>query len=109
MARIESLAEVDRVLGVLIERGYARRLERRPGQKEDRYEHLLGGATPVTAAPAVTGAPTAPTAPAPPAAWAPSAPAPLPGAPAANGELEARISALEDEVARLRDELDARR
>ena len=31
MAQIASLAEVDGVLGVLIERGYARRLERRPG------------------------------------------------------------------------------
>ncbi|MBV9364091.1 MAG: DUF480 domain-containing protein [Solirubrobacterales bacterium] len=44
MAPLASLADVERVLGALSERGYARRLGRRPGQKEDRFEHLLGGA-----------------------------------------------------------------
>jgi uncharacterized protein len=43
MAKLDSLEEVDLVLSTLIERRYARRLERRPGQKEDRYEQLLGG------------------------------------------------------------------
>jgi uncharacterized protein YceH (UPF0502 family) len=43
MAALGSLAEVERVLAVLAERDFARRLERRPGQKEDRFEHLLGG------------------------------------------------------------------
>ena len=43
MAQLGSLDEVDRVLELLIDRGYARRLERRPGQKEDRFEQLLGG------------------------------------------------------------------
>jgi uncharacterized protein len=43
MARLESLADVERVLNVLAERGYTRRIDRRPGQKEDRFEHLLGG------------------------------------------------------------------
>jgi uncharacterized protein len=43
MARLDSLEEVDLVLSTLIERRYVRRLERRPGQKEDRYEQLLGG------------------------------------------------------------------
>jgi uncharacterized protein len=43
MATLESLAETERVLAVLSERGYARRLVRRPGQKEDRFEHVLGG------------------------------------------------------------------
>jgi uncharacterized protein YceH (UPF0502 family) len=43
MARLDSLEEVDLVLSTLIERRYARRLDRRPGQKEDRYEQLLGG------------------------------------------------------------------
>ena len=42
LAPLESLADVERVLRELGERGYARRLERRPGQKEDRFEHLLG-------------------------------------------------------------------
>jgi uncharacterized protein YceH (UPF0502 family) len=44
MAPLASLADVERVLGVLSERGYAHRIGRRPGQKEDRFEHLLGGA-----------------------------------------------------------------
>ncbi len=43
MATLGSLDEVERVLGELGERGYARRLHRRPGQKEDRFEQLLGG------------------------------------------------------------------
>ncbi len=38
-----SLTDVERVLGELGERGYARRIPRRPGQKEDRFEQLLGG------------------------------------------------------------------
>jgi uncharacterized protein len=43
MASFESLADIERVLGELGERGYARRIARRPGQKEDRFEQLLGG------------------------------------------------------------------
>ncbi|HLY49534.1 MAG TPA: DUF480 domain-containing protein [Solirubrobacteraceae bacterium] len=43
MASFASLEDVERVLDVLVERGYARRIPRRPGQKEDRVEHLLGG------------------------------------------------------------------
>jgi uncharacterized protein len=43
MAPLASLEHVDAVLNTLIEQGYARRLGRRPGQKEDRFEHLLGG------------------------------------------------------------------
>jgi uncharacterized protein YceH (UPF0502 family) len=42
MARFASLSEIERVLDELTERGYARRLGRRAGQKEDRFEHLLG-------------------------------------------------------------------
>jgi uncharacterized protein len=42
MARLESLADVEHVLDALIGRDYVRRLPRRPGQKEDRFEHLLG-------------------------------------------------------------------
>ena len=40
------LDEVERVLAGLSERELVRRLPRRPGQKEQRYEHLLGGDTP---------------------------------------------------------------
>jgi uncharacterized protein len=40
-----SLAEVEETIERLIERGYAERVERRPGQKEDRFGHLLGDRT----------------------------------------------------------------
>ena len=35
----------------LVERGYARRIERRPGQKEDRFQQLLGGDDAATSRP----------------------------------------------------------
>jgi len=38
-----SLAEVEETIERLIERSYAERFPRRPGQKEDRFGHLLGG------------------------------------------------------------------
>ncbi|HEX3616275.1 MAG TPA: DUF480 domain-containing protein [Solirubrobacteraceae bacterium] len=38
-----SLAEVELVLAALIERGFAQRLDRRPGQKEERFAQILGG------------------------------------------------------------------
>ena len=41
--RFGSLAEVAQTLDRLAERELAARLERRPGQKEDRYAQLLGG------------------------------------------------------------------
>jgi uncharacterized protein len=90
MASLGSLGDVERVLETLAERGYARRLERRPGQKEDRFEHLLGPQAPDESAPA----------------------APLPPGPqqhAAGEGLEARIDALEAEVAELREQLSALR
>jgi uncharacterized protein len=37
------IAAVGETLAGLVERGYVARHERRPGQKEDRYEQLLGG------------------------------------------------------------------
>jgi len=42
MANLASLAEVERGLDELTSRGYVRRIDRRPGQKEDRFEHRLG-------------------------------------------------------------------
>lgn len=39
----EDLATVQATLEGLVERGYVARHARRPGQKEDRYEQLLGG------------------------------------------------------------------
>jgi uncharacterized protein len=43
MAPLATLEEVERVLSELAEHGYVRRLPRRPGQKEDRFEQILGG------------------------------------------------------------------
>ncbi len=122
LARFESLADVERVLAQLIERDYARRIDRRPGQKEDRFEQLLGGAG--TSAGVTAGAPesvpAAGSAPAPAAGSAPepalapasapgSAPAPVspPTSTAAAGpsrdeDLVVRVAALEQEVQRLR-------
>jgi uncharacterized protein YceH (UPF0502 family) len=74
----ESLADVEATLDGLIGRDLVVRLERRPGQKEQRFEHRLGA--PVVAAPL-------------------SEP-PVPGAePAAS--LAERVAALEERVARL--------
>lgn len=42
MHRFADLEEVGQTLQRLIDRGLVARLERRPGQKEERYEHLLG-------------------------------------------------------------------
>jgi uncharacterized protein YceH (UPF0502 family) len=123
MARFETLDDVDRVMAELAQRGYARRIPRRPGQKEDRFEQLLGGAgdgpasvEPVADAgagpamapatgPAVTPTSSAPVAADPPAPARPAqAPVAAPVATAAP-DLETRVTALEDEVARLRTQL----
>lgn len=91
--RLHSFAELDEVhgtLGRLIERELVRRLERRPGQKEERYLQLLGegaeenggGDLDAMAVPDVSTRPTA-------------ALAPVDG-------LEQRVSRLEREVAELR-------
>ncbi len=136
IAHLDSLAEVDRVLTALGERDYARRLARRPGQKEDRFEHLLGpraaGDGPVVAsapalveprasAPALVepraSAPALdqPRSPAPASLDQPgSAPAPqnaqsptaAPPAVDVDGVLAERVATLEAEVATLRSELD---
>jgi uncharacterized protein YceH (UPF0502 family) len=106
MAPLGSLADVERVLAELAERGYARRLPRRPGQKEDRFEQLLGGAGDDDA----EGVPSAvASGPAENGLTSPSVSAPVRAPmPAADG-LEARVTALEAEVERLRAELAALR
>ena len=95
MAPLSSLDDVDRVLAVLTDRGYGRRLDRRPGQKEDRFEQLLGGGGQADAADR-DAAPVA-------EASAPAVAAP----PVAvrDDDLESRVAALETEVATLRAEL----
>ena len=111
LAPIASLDEVERLLGELSERAYARRLGRRPGQKEDRFEHLLGGADDTAAA----SAPAAPSPLAPAAVPAPASMSAAPAAPTSSRApddlrdrvtaLEAEVQRLEGELARLRDEL----
>jgi uncharacterized protein YceH (UPF0502 family) len=109
------LDEVGATLDALIERGLVLRMDRRPGQKEERYEQLLGGeegegsvpsarqagtAMPLQAAealsPQVTGAP----APTPPAS-ASTFPVEQP----LSDGLDRRVAKLEREVAELREAL----
>lgn len=90
------LAAVEATLASLVERGLVARLERRPGQKEVRYAHLLGEEAEAGAPPA---APLAPP-PAEPAAAR---------APREDDGLAARVDALEAAVAELRAELAALR
>ncbi|MDQ6834603.1 MAG: YceH family protein [Actinomycetota bacterium] len=87
MAPLDSLSsDVEGVLDELEHRGYGRRLSRRPGQKEDRFEQVLGGSAPPA-----------------------GAVGPEPSPPASAGGLEARVAALEAEVRGLRAELDRSR
>jgi uncharacterized protein len=119
MTRIESLAEVERVLDGLAERGYARRLSRRPGQKEDRFEHLLGeqggdvasseaGSPPQTMVASPAGGALGPRE-ARVAAWGESADVnePTRSGPSPDGSVAERLAALEAEVAALRSQLAA--
>jgi uncharacterized protein len=50
--RFDSTAQVEQVLGGLAGRELVARLDRRPGQKEERWAQLLGGDTEASAAPA---------------------------------------------------------
>jgi uncharacterized protein YceH (UPF0502 family) len=127
MARFDSLEELELVLDSLSEQGYVRRIDRRPGQKEDRFMHLLGGdsgapadapstasalalapASTLAAGPAIAAGAAAPSATPAPAPAAPSAAAPV-----RNGDddeaLERRVAALESELAALDSEVTALR
>ncbi len=77
--------ELEPLLGGLEERGLVRLQPRRPGQREQRYEQLLGG---------VDGAPPAPV---PEPAAAPEEPGPA--------DLTERVEQLESALAAVRDEL----
>ena len=96
-----TLDAVHDTLGRLAERDLVVRRDRRPGQKEDRYEQLLGAeGQPGVSDPGPTPAP------------APAVAAPPPAPPAAPDDgrlarLEEQLEALRDEVAALRERLDA--
>jgi uncharacterized protein len=79
--RFDGVGAVMETLDALIGRELVQRLDRRPGQKEERYRHLLGGEE---TAPTVAGPPAAEPA----------------DRPAAN--LEHRVARLESEIAELR-------
>jgi hypothetical protein len=114
MAPLASLADVERILTTLGEREYARRIERRPGQKEDRFEHLLGpwegtdasGHAPAPPAPAPMMSSAAQPGPPPAQAGTPPAQTQVDAPSDLNGGLADRVAALEAEVATLREELD---
>ena len=95
MHAFADLAAVQGVLDALIERGLVQRLERRPGQKEERYEHLLGSEDEKIAN----------------AEGTPSRYSQLDDRPqgAPSVEIEQRVARLEREVAELRAQLDAER
>ncbi len=116
MARVESLAEIEAVLADLSQRGYALRLDRRPGQKEDRFIHLFAAEADSDGATAANGGQATP------GAWshqaASSAAAvgggssvdePGAGTPVSeqgtDGALAERVAALEAAVASVRAEL----
>jgi uncharacterized protein YceH (UPF0502 family) len=77
--RFDSAADLDRTLEALIGRELAAQLPRRPGQKEQRYAHLLGGEA--------EGAEQL--------------------EPAADSSLEARVARLEHELAELRETVES--
>ena len=100
MTSFGSLEQVERVLGVLGERGYARRVPRRPGQKEDRFEHLLGGEDEAASSPSEGALAPRPS---------PAPPSPTDAPASGGGELTARVAALETRVEELQRELAALR
>jgi uncharacterized protein len=91
----DDLVAVHEALEALIDRGYVERLGRRPGQKEERYRHLLGGED--------DGAAEAP---APGSSQARSAPtATESSAITSNGTVPDRLDRLERELSELRDQV----
>jgi uncharacterized protein len=106
------MGELTGTLGRLIERGLALRLDRRPGQREERYAHLLSeDSDQREEAPASAAAPAAP-APAEPApvAAGPATPAPAEAAPSGNERIERierQLAELRAEIKALREELGA--
>ena len=102
--RLHDFADLEAVQGTLerlVERGQVARHERRPGQKEDRYEQLLGGAAAVT----VDGPPSEQGGPAEPATASPAAASELTPAEDRLTRLERAVTELRAELSALRDEL----
>jgi uncharacterized protein YceH (UPF0502 family) len=99
MLGFESLAAVQETLDRLVERELVARHERRPGQKELRYEQLLGGSED-SGAGAVMASDSAAEA----AADSPASPA-VGQAPSATASGESRLDRLEREMTELRAEL----
>ena len=87
-----SIADVERTLEVLMERSLVSRLPRRPGQKEERYRQLVGGADAEEMSPSVS-----------------SDDVEIVAQPPADRveALEARVERLEDELASLRRTLES--
>jgi uncharacterized protein len=110
-----SLEDVHATLGRLGERELVVRRDRRPGQKEDRYEQLLGAdEAPGAARPDAAAQPVAASQPPAPAGATepPPAVAPVPAARPRPDDgrlarLEEELDALREEVAALRERLDA--
>lgn len=105
MATIASLDQLEEIMTSLGEHGYARRVPRRPGQKEDRFEHLLGG----VAEDGYESAPTDDVRPAPPVerAESPVAARPAFAPPERDDGLVRRVDVLERQVAALQRQLEA--
>ena len=104
--RLHRFASADEVLATLERlagRGLVREIGRRPGQKEERWQHMLGGDEPIDQASLPPYRETTPE----------RSPAALAGALADDvaraGTGTARVAAVEAEVRGLRDELDALR
>jgi uncharacterized protein len=90
--RFDSNEELERTLDELMERGLCTRLPRRPGERGQRYRHLLLGGD---------------DAPEPPSAAAPEAPPASDGVEGRLEALEAEVDSLRRELALLREELGA--
>jgi uncharacterized protein len=90
MHRFESGEELERTLGGLVERELATPLPRQPGERGQRYAHLLSRGEEGVGPPQ-------------------EAPSAAEGSTAAGDGLVERVDRLEDEVARLREQLDALR
>ena len=91
------LAAIHETLRRLVDRELVLQLERRPGQKEERYAQRLGEDDETEAAPAYVAAPAPP-----PVAVAPVAPRLGAPASASDRTLEQRVATLETEMAQLR-------